>query len=337
MANIRLAPSLLLLLAGVQTQAADTITAAGATFPFPIYAKWFQQFKQQSGGVQINYQSIGSGGGIQQLTAGTIDFGASDRPMSDEQIAKIHFKPLHFPTVAGAVVPLYNVPGVPAGLKFTGDLLAGIFMGKVARWNDPALTAINPGVKLPGDPIVVVVRSDSSGTTFAFTDYLARVSAPWKSKFGANSSVNWPVGLRAKGSEGVAGLIKQTPFAIGYVELTFAVSQNMGYGSVKNSAGKFVKAEQQSVMAAAASVSKTIPADFRVSIANAAGEAAYPISTFTWLLIPSKIPDPAKRKAITAFLQWMLDAGQKSAASLNYVPLPQEIVAKELKAIASIQ
>lgn len=325
----------LLALASV-APAAETITAAGATFPFPIYSKWFQQYKEKTG-IQINYQSLGSGAGIKQLTERTVDFGASDKPVTDKQIAKFQVKPLHFPTVLGAVVPVYNLEGVSQSLKFSGEALAGIFMGSVKKWNDPAISNLNPGVKLPNEPIVVVVRSDGSGTSFVFTDFLAKVSPEWKLKVGADTAVNWPTGLRAKGNEGVSGFVKQTPYSIGYVELIYAISQKMGYGSVRNQAGNFVKADLTSVTAAAEAASNNFPADFRVSITNAPGAASYPISTFTWLLIPSKIEDPVKKKAITEFLTWMLSTGQQSAARLNYAPLPKAVVAMENKAVATIQ
>jgi phosphate transport system substrate-binding protein len=316
--------------------AADTITAAGATFPFPLYSKWFQQYKDKTG-IQINYQSIGSGGGIKQLTQGTVDFGASDKPMSDAQLAKVKIKPLHFPTVMGAVVPVFNVPGVTGDLKFTGAILAGIFMGTIKKWNDQAITNVNKGAKLPDEYIVVIVRSDASGTTFVFTDYLSKANAAWKSKVGADSAINWPTGLRAKGNEGVSGFVKQTPFSIGYVELNYARQQKMGYGSVQNLAGTFVKADLASVTAAAASAAQDMPADYRVSITNAPGADAYPISTYTWLLIPSRIQDQAKRKAISEFLTWMLTAGQKTAPLLDYAPLPKSVADREAKAVSSIQ
>jgi phosphate transport system substrate-binding protein len=313
---------------------AVTITAAGATFPAPIYSKWFDTFQKKTG-AQINYQSIGSGGGITQLTSGTVDFGASDRPMTDEELGKI--KTLHFPTVLGAVVATYNLSGSPADLKFTGETLSGIFMGSIKKWNDKAIAATNPGIKLPDAPITVVVRSDNSGTSFVFTDFLSKVSPEWKSQVGANSAPKWPAGLRGKGNEGVSGLVKQTPNSIGYVELTYALQNKMTYGSVKNAAGKFVKADLASVTAAAASAAKSMPEDFRVSITNAEGAGAYPISTFTWLLIPSQIKDGAKKKAIGDFITWMLKDGQAQAAPLGYAPLPKEIVAKEMKAIANIK
>ena len=316
--------------------AADSVslTAAGATFPAPIYSKWFDEFQKKTG-AQINYQSIGSGGGITQLTSGTVDFGASDRPMTDEELGKL--KALHFPTVLGAVVATYNLSGNPADLKFTGETLAKIFMGSIKKWNDKEIAATNPGVKFPDEPITVVVRSDNSGTSFVFTDFLSKVSPEWKSQVGANSSPKWPAGLRGKGNEGVSGLVKQTPNSIGYVELTYALQNKMTYGSIKNSSGKFVKANLASVTAAAASAAKSMPDDFRVSITDAAGPAAYPISTFTYLLIPTTIKDPAKKKAITDFLTWMLKDGQAQAAPLGYAPLPKEVVAKEMKAIAEIK
>jgi len=313
------------------------ISAAGATFPYPIYSKWFEEFGKKDTNVEVNYQSIGSGGGIQQLTAGTVDFGASDMPMRDEQIEKVKIRPLHFPTVLGGVVPTYNIPGVSATLKFTPAALAGIYLKKITRWNDPALTKANPGVKLPGEEIIVVHRSDGSGTTFVFTDYLSKVSPQWKSQVGANTSVKWPVGIGGKGNEGVAGLVKQTPYSIGYVELIYAVQNHMGYGEVQNSAGVFLKADFASVTAAAAGAAANMPADFRVSITNAPGKQAYPISTFTWMLIPSTIADAGKKKAIVEFLHWMLTDGQKYCVGLGYAPLPKQVVAKEETQITKIK
>lgn len=317
---------------------ADTINGAGATFPAPIYQKWFQDYHKAHPDVQINYQSIGSGGGIRQLTEGTVDFGASDMPMTDEQIKAItKAHTLHFPTVLGAVVPTYNVGGVSGDLKFSGETLAGIFMGKIKKWNDAGLKKDNPGVNLPNEDITVVHRSDGSGTTFVWTDYLSKVSPDWKSKVGANTSVKWPIGLGGKGNEGVAGLVKQTPNSIGYVELIYAVQNKMGYGSVKNTAGTFVKADFNSVSAAAAGAAQEMPADFRVSITNAPGKEAYPISSFTWLLIPDKIDNPVKKKALTDFLKWMLNTGQQNAQGMSYAPLPKPVVAKEEKQIALIK
>jgi phosphate transport system substrate-binding protein len=331
--------SLILLLAAATSVAvsAETINAAGATFPAPIYQKWFENFHKMHGDIQINYQAIGSGGGIRQLTEGTVDFGASDMPMTEEQMSKVtKYKVLHFPTVLGGVVPTYNVSGA-ASLKFSGDTLAGIYLGNIKKWNDAALKKDNPGVNLPNEDITVVHRSDGSGTSFVFTDYLSKVSPEWKSKVGANTSVNWPVGLGGKGNEGVAGLVKQTPNSIGYVELIYAAQNKMEYGSVKNAAGNFVKADVATVTDAAAGAAKEMPADFRVSITNAPGKNAYPISTFTWLLIPEKIDDVEKRKSITTFLQWMMTAAQADAPALSYAPLPKPIVAKEQKQIALIK
>lgn len=316
--------------------AADTINAAGATFPAPIYQKWFGDYKAGHPAVQINYQPIGSGGGIRQLTEGTVDFGASDMPMTDEQLKAMKVKPLHFPTVMGAVVLSYNVPGVTATLKLTPELIAGIFLGNIGKWDDAKIKAANPGVTLPSKSIEVVHRSDGSGTSFVFTDYLSKVSPEWKTKVGANTSVQWPAGLGGKGNDGVAGLVKQTPNSIGYVELIYAVQNKMAFADVQNAAGKFVKPSFEGITAAAAN-SKEMPEDFRVSITNAPGATSYPISTFTWLLIPGEIKDQAKKKAITEFLGWMLTTGQKDAQGLSYAPLPQPVVAKVQKQIARIR
>ena len=313
------------------------INAAGATFPMPIYGKWIEAFAKIDPNAQINYQAIGSGGGIRQFSEGTVDFGASDMPMTDEQISKFKNKPLHFPTVLGGVVPTYNIPGVTQELKFTPEVLAGIYLGKIKKWNDAEFAKTNPGVKLPDNEIVVVHRSDGSGTSFVFTDYLSKVSPEWKSKVGASTSVSWPVGLGGKGNEGVAGVVKQTPNSIGYVELIYVIQNKMLYGSLRNSAGVFLKADLESVTEAAASAAKTMPADFRVSITNAPGKNAYPISTFTYLLIPSKIDDPEKKKTIVSFLHWILTDGQKYAGSLGYAPLPKAVVAQEEKQIALIK
>ena len=310
------------------------INGAGATFPYPIYAKWFDELHKARPNVQINYQSIGSGGGIRQLMAGTVDFGATDSPMTDEQLAQAKTKILHFPSVLGAIVPVYNVPGVAQELNFTPEALAGIFLGKIRKWNDPALKDANPAAGLPAGDIVVVHRSDGSGTTFVWTDYLSKVSAEWKKSIGAGTSVNWPAGLGAKGNEGVAGLVKQTPNAIGYAELVYAIQNRMPYGRVRNAAGEFVKADLPSVTAAAAA---PMPEDFRVSITNPPGRGAYPVSSFTWLLIPSQIGDAAKKQAIKDFLHWMLDTGQKLAPALTYAPLPPEVVQKETAAISRIE
>jgi phosphate transport system substrate-binding protein len=312
------------------------INGAGATFPYPIYSKWFDEYHKAHPDIEINYQSIGSGGGIRQLLSGTVDFGASDGPMTDEQLGQAKVKVLHFPTVLGADVPTYNIPGVNAELKFTPEVLAGIFLGKITKWNDGELTKMNPGVNLPGNDIVVVHRSDGSGTTYIWTDYLSKVSEEWKTKVGKNTSVNWPVGLGGKGNEGVSGLVKQTPYSMGYVELIYAIQNHLPYGRVRNSSGSLVKADLASVTAAAAGASQEMPDDFRVSITNAPGKDAYPISSFTWLLIPSKIDDARKKHAITDFLHWMMTDGQKYCEPLAYAPLPKAVVTKEMSAISRI-
>jgi phosphate transport system substrate-binding protein len=313
------------------------LNAAGATFPYPIYSKWFDLYHTTHPNVQINYQSIGSGGGIRQLLDKTVDFGASDGPMNDDQLKQASVPILHFPTVLGAAVPSYNLPGVQAELNFTPEALSGIFLGKVTKWNDPALASANPGVKLPSDDIVLVHRSDGSGTTYIWTDYLSKVSPEWQQKVGKGTSVNWPVGLGGKGNEGVSALVQQTPGALGYVELIYAIQNKMPYGKVKNSSGAFVKADLGSVSAAAAAAAKFIPDDFRVSITNPEGKAAYPIASFTWLLIPSKFSDATKRDIVKDFLKWALTDGQQYAEALSYAKLPKEVVAKEIKAIAQIQ
>ena len=319
----------MLLLSALQPQRARSrcfLNAAGATFPYPIYSKWFDVYHTQHPNIQINYQSIGSGGGIQQLQAGTVDFGASDGPMTDDQLGQAKVKVLHFPTVLGAVVPTYNVPGVSGDLNFTQKAMVGIYLGTITKWNDPEIANANSGVKLPNADIVVVHRSDGSGTSFIFTDFLSKASPDWKSKVGASASVNWPVGLGGKGNEGVSGLVKQTPGSIGYIELIYAVQNNIPYGKVQNAAGKFVKADLAGVTAAAAGAAKDMPADFRVSITNAPGPTAYPISSFTWLLIPAQISDAAKRDAIKGFLKWMLTDGQGYNEGLSYAKLPKPIV-----------
>lgn len=327
--------------AGMPIGAQTLINGAGATFPAPIYQKWFSNYRSVDPSVQINYQPIGSGGGIRQITEGTVDFGASDGPMTDSELKayreKQGFDVLHFPTVLGAAVPTYNVPGVSSSLNFTPEALADIFLGKIAKWNDSAIQKSNPKVKLPDTDIVVVHRSDGSGTTYCWTDYLSKVSAEWQKSVGKNTSVKWPVGLGGKGNDGVTGLVKQTPGSIGYVELIYAVKNQLPYGAVKNASGSFIKADLKSVAAAAAGVASTMPDDFRVSITNAPGAEAYPVSTFTWLLIPSHISDATKRQAIVKFLKWILTTGQSVAPSLAYAELPKAVQAKELRAIAKIK
>ncbi len=313
-----------------------TLVGAGATFPYPIYSKWFSEYGKTHSGVEINYQSIGSGGGIRQVTAGTVDFGASDMPMTDKQLQDAKFKILNIPTVLGADVPAYNVPGVTGEVKFTQDALVGIFLGKISKWNDKAITSANPGINFPDTNIIVVHRSDGSGTTFIWTDYLSKISPEWKSQVGADTSVKWPIGMGGKGNEGVAGLIRQLPGSIGYVELIYAVQNKIPYGSVRNSSGAFVKASLAGVTAAAASAPK-MPADFRVSITNAPGKDAYPISSFTWLLIPEQSKDAGKGKILSDFLNWMVTDGQKMTTALAYAPLPDNVVAKVKEAIKQVR
>jgi len=323
----------------VLAQSALLINGAGATFPSPIYSKWFDEF-HKSNGAQINYQPVGSGAGIRQVTDGTVDFGASDGPMNDDQIKAYRTKNgsgiLHFPTVLGAAVPTYNIPGVSEALNFTPEALAGIFLGRISKWNDPAIAGANKGVNLPANDIVVIHRSDGSGTTYIWTDYLSKVSSDWKDKVGKGTSVSWPVGLGGKGNEGVSGLLKQTPNSIGYVELIYAAQNKISYGSVKNPAGTFVKADLASVSEAAAATSKTMPEDFRVSITNAPGKNAYPISSFTWLLVPEKFKDAAKRDTIKNFIKWAITDGQGDVENLSYAKLPKEVVDKELKALGKV-
>jgi phosphate transport system substrate-binding protein len=326
------------LLAGVGLTAAQAmINGAGATFPNPIYQKWFSEYNKLHPDVRINYQPQGSGAGIQQVTSRTVFFGASDQPMTPEQLQAASGKILHFPTVLGGVVPIYNIPGVTGELKFTGPLLADIFLGKVTKWNDPAVAKVNEGVKLPSTDIVVVHRSEGSGTTYILTDYLAKVSPEWKSKVGVNGSVQWPTGIGAKGSDGVTGQVKQTPGSIGYTELTYAITNKISYGSMQNAAGKFVKASTESVTAAGAAAAAKMPADFRVSITNPPGDGAYPLSSFTWLLLYESPSDKAQAKAMVDFTKWALTDGQKFAPDMGYAPLPKAVVDLELKALDTIK
>jgi phosphate transport system substrate-binding protein len=310
------------------------INGAGATFPYPIYSKWFDAYAKVDPSVRFNYQSIGSGGGQKQILAQTVDFGASDGPMSDDNMAKAPSKILHIPTVAGADVVAYNLPGNPT-LKFDGDTIAGIFLGEIKKWNDPKIAALNAGVNLPEQEIVVVHRSDGSGTTYIWTDYLSKISPEWKSKVGTNTSVNWPTGIGGKGNEGVAGQVKQTPGAVGYVELIYAIQNKMPYAEVKNSAGKFVKASLESITAAMATAQ--IPDDFRFSVTNAPGDAAYPICGATWLLVYEQQKDAAKGKKLVEFLKWAQKDGEKMAKDLDYAPLPESLQARVLKRIDEIK
>jgi len=331
----KLYPVFALLLLVLPAAAQTKLNGAGATFPYPIYSKWFNQYHQEHPEIEINYQSIGSGGGIRQVTAGTVDFGASDGPMSDQQLADAKVKIIHLPTVLGAVVPAYNIPGFKGELKFTPEVIAGIYLGKITSWNDPAIAKANPGVSLPNQNIIVVHRSDGSGTTYIFTDYLSKVSNEWRDGVGKSTSVKWPTGLGAKGNEGVAGMVRQMEGAFGYVELIYALQNNITFGSVKNAAGSFLKASLDSTTAAAASM-KTMPADFRVSITNAPGKDSYPIASFTWLLVPADWKDKAKEKVIVGFLNWMLERGQTMTTDLNYAPLPDAVKQKEREAIKTI-
>ena len=327
--------ALLCLALAIPAMGQTTLNGAGATFPYPMYSKWFSAYNKIHPDIQINYQSIGSGGGIRQVLAQTVDFGASDGPMTDEQLSQAKVKILHIPTVLGADVPAYNLPGVNQELKFTPQVLAGIFLGKITSWNDPLLVKANPGVNLPNQNIVVIHRSDGSGTTYIWTDYLSKISQEWQSGPGKGASVKWPVGLGAKGNEGVSGMIRQMDGAIGYIELIYAVQNKIPYGAVENAAKTFAKASLESVTAAAASVPQ-MPADYRVSITNAPGKEAYPVSSFTWLLIPVQSKDAAKGKILVDFLNWMLDDGEKMTQQLSYAPLPDSVAAKVRETIKQI-
>ena len=315
---------------------AQKLNGAGATFPNPIYSKWFSEYSAQHPGVEINYQPIGSGGGIRQVTSGTVDFGATDGPMTDAQIAEAKVKVQHIPTVLGAVVPIYNLPGVSGEIKFSQDALAGIYLGKITTWNDPYIQKENPGVKLPATDITVVHRSDGSGTTFIFTDWLSKVSPEWKGGAGTGTAVSWPKGLGGKGNEAIAGLVRQLPGSIGYVELIYALQNKIPYGSVRNASGQFVKASIEGVAASAAAL-KQMPPDYRVSITNQPGASVYPISSFTWLLIPTGGQDPAKAKVLKDFLSWMLAHGEGEAASLYYAPLPGPVAQRVQATVAAIK
>jgi phosphate transport system substrate-binding protein len=313
------------------------INGAGATFPFPIYSKWFDEYNKMHPNVQINYQSLGSGAGIRQITNQTVFFGATDGPMTPDQLLAAPSKILHFPTVLGAVVPVYNIPGVTAELKFTGAVLADIFLGKITKWNDPAIAKLNGGVALPGTDITVVHRSDGSGTTYIFMDFLAKVSPEWKQKVGVATSVNWPTGVGGKGNEGVSGLVTQTPGSIGYVELIYALQNKIAYGSVVNMAGDAVKASVESVTAAAAEAAKAMPPDFRVSITNAPGKGVYPVASFTWILLYENAKDKVQARTMIDFMKWALTDGQKYCADLGYAPLPESVVKLEMTALAKIK
>lgn len=324
-----------LLVAALGTAQAQKLTAAGATFPYPIYSKWFSEYSSAHPGVEINYASIGSGGGIAQVTKGLVDFGASDMPMTDEMLASSPVKLINLPTVLGAVVPVFNVPGV-SDLRFSGETMADIYLGKIQNWNDAHIAKDNPGVKLPDQKIIVVHRSDGSGTSFIWTDYLSKVSKEWAQGPGKGTALSWPTGVGGKGNEGVAGLVRQMPGAIGYVELIYALQNKIPFASVKNEAGNWVKASIESVTDAAASI-KQMPADYRVSITNAPGANAYSISSFTYLLIPKSGSNAENRKVIKDLLSWILKSGESQASSLSYAPLPESLVQKELNTVYSLQ
>ncbi len=327
----------LLALAGITTApgfAQMLINGAGATFPYPIYSKWFNSYAKVDPSVRFNYQSIGSGGGQKQILAQTVDFGASDGPMSDENLAKAPGKLWHIPTVAGAVVVSYNLPGDPK-LKLDGPTLAGIYLGHIAKWNDPAIAGQNPGVSLPDQDIVVVHRSDGSGTSYIFTDYLSSVSPEWKEKVGKNTSVSWPAGLGGKGNEGVSGQVKQVPGAIGYIELAYAMQNKLPYDDMKNSSGNYITPSIDSVTAALATAQ--IPDDFRFSMVNPAGADAYPIAGTTWLLVYQQQRDPAKGKKLVEFLRWAFTDGEKMASTLLYAPLPPNVQQRVLQRVAEIK
>jgi phosphate transport system substrate-binding protein len=328
--------AMLVAIAGAGVASAQLLlNGAGATFPYPIYSKWFDEYATTAGGVRFNYQSIGSGGGIRQIIERTVDFGASDGPMTDEQLKKAPGPLLHIPTVLGAVVATYNLPGNPK-LKFTPDVLADVFLGKITEWNDRRIQAANPGVRLPSQPILVVHRSDGSGTTYIWVDYLSKVSREWERTVGRGTSVKWPVGLGGKGNEGVTGQVKNTPGALGYVELAYAITNKLPVASIRNPAGKFVEPTIRSTTAAAAGAAENMPADFRVSLTNAPGDDAYPIASFTWLLVYREQPDETKGRALVKFLWWAIHDGQKYASDLLYAPLPAPVVKRveaELEAI----
>jgi len=338
---MRVATALVLLAFLTHPSAGQTVNGGGATFPYPIYAQWFDSYQKLHPGVEIDYATVGSGEGIRRLLAGEVDFGASDGPMNDDQLAEaqniLHSTILHFPTVLGAAVPAYNIPGIHEELKFTQAALSGIFLGAIKNWNDPAIAQSNPEVHLPAKPIVVVHRQEGSGTTYCWTDYLSKISPEWQKRVGKGTSVQWPTGLAAKGNDGISGLIKQTAYSIGYIELTYAIQNQIAFGRVRNSAGEFVKADLASVTAAATGAAKSIPDHFRVSITDPPGAHAYPIATFTWLLIPAKAKSADQQRVLTGFLRWALTDGQKMVESLGYAPIPREIATREIRALAYLK
>jgi phosphate transport system substrate-binding protein len=322
--------AVILVVMALSVAQAQNLTGAGATFPAPIYSKWFTEYSAAHPGVQVNYQAIGSGGGIQQVTNGIVDFGASDMPMKDEQLAAAKVKVIHIPTVMGAVVPIFNVAGV-SDLRLSPEVLADIYLAKITVWNDPRIAKDNPGAHLPGDKIIVIHRSDGSGTSFIFTDYLSKVSSEWKSGPGSGTAVNWPTGVGGKGNEGVAAQVRQFQGAIGYVELIYALQNHINYAAIRNKAGNWVKGSIEGVTAAAATA--VIPADYRVSITDAPGPDAYPISSFTYLLIPTHPADMNKEKVIKDMLSWIVNSGESEASSLSYAPLPKALADKVLQTV----
>ncbi len=335
--TLKIAAATVLLVSSVLTAQTVQINGGGATFPYPIYSKWFSEYNKLHKDVEINYQSQGSGFGIRQLTAGTVFFGATDGPMTPEQLQAAPGKILHFPTVLGAVVPVYNIPGVSQELKFTGPVLADIFLGKITKWNDPQLMKLNAGVPLPSTDIIVVHRSEGSGTTYVWVDYLSKISPEWLKRVGINTAVSWPVGVGGKGNEGVSGLVSQTPGSLGYVELVYALQNKISYASVQNAEGEFVRASDQSVSRAAEVAASKMPEDFRVSITNAPGKGVYPVSSFTWILLYENAKDKKQSKIMVDFMKWALTDGQKFAPELGYAPLPKNVVEMELKALLKIK
>ena len=331
---MRLAP--LVLLAAIPASSQILVNGAGATFPYPIYAKWFDQFHRLRPDALINYQPVGSGAGVRQLLEGLVDFGASDRPLTDAELAGLSRPILHFPTVVGGVVPIYNLPGVQGEVRFTPEALAAIFRGTATRWNDRLLTKANPGVALPDAPILTVHRADGSGTTYIFTEFLSKAVDGWRATVGAGTSVAWTAGVGAKGNAGVAAVVQGTAYAIGYVELIYALQNRIAYGRVRNSAGHFVRADTATIRAAANAFADAVPEDFRVSITNASGRDSYPVASYTWLLTPARIAEPAKRRVITEFLRWMLSQGQRTAEPLGYAPLPRPVVVRALRAVGKM-
>jgi phosphate transport system substrate-binding protein len=321
----------------LSAQSPASLHGAGATFPAPIYRKWFDSFAERNPGAHIQYDPVGSEAGIQALATGKIDFAGSDIPLTDERLAQLHLEVYQFPLILGGVVPIYNLEGNVRDLNFTPEILAGIYAGKIRRWNDPKLKAVNRQVSLPDKEITAVHRSDGSGTTFVFTDFLSKISPEWKTKYGSSDVIAWPAGIPAPGNEGVADVVQKTPNCIGYVELIYAIQHKLSFGAVRNAAGKFIQADLESLTAAAAGTAPKMQSDFRISITNAPGRDAYPIATFTWLLVPKQIADPNKKAAMIAVLRWALGSGQRQCSALGYAPLPAEVMRREQQVIDGIK